>query len=267
MTNWEFPGSDPIDVVINIPAGSVAVSGEPTDVTTVDLEASKHTRNAEQLISQIQVSFHDGRLEVIQPQASGFLRGNAGMDLTVKVPAGSRCTVRTASADVACVGDLAELGAKTASGDLTAASVSGPLEVTTASGDVWLDKAGAAVLVHTASGDVRLQQAGGDVSVTTASGDVSVGTTAASVHASTASGDIRISSATRGEVNLKTVSGDCTVGVAAGTEAYLDLSSVTGRIRSKLQDSDGGNGAGLEVRCRSVSGDIKIARATVAADQ
>ncbi|HEU5417998.1 MAG TPA: DUF4097 family beta strand repeat-containing protein, partial [Streptosporangiaceae bacterium] len=196
MTSWKFPGADPIDLFINLPAGSVAVSGEATDVTTVELVASRHGRDAEQLIAEVRVEFTDGRLEIVQPKTSGFLRiSSTGLDLTVKVPAGSRCTARTASADLSCVGELAELDARTASGDVTAGLVTGQLEITTASGDVFVEKAGAAAGVNTASGDIQLRRADGEVTATTASGDVSIGQPGGSVRASTASGDIVIRSA------------------------------------------------------------------------
>jgi DUF4097 and DUF4098 domain-containing protein YvlB len=264
MTSWEFPGSDPIDLFINLSAGSVAVSAEPTEVTTVNLRSTADG-NAEQQNSDVQVTFTQGRLEIIQPKSTGFLRSNPGLELTVKVPPGSRCAVRTASADVACVGDLAELDAKTASGDVTAASVSGSLDVTTASGDVWLENAAATVGVRTASGDIRLRRAAGDVAVNTASGDVSVGIAGASVHAITASGDVHIGSVAAGRANVKTVSGDSMIGVAVGAGVYLDLSSLTGRISSQLEETDGGDEVSLQVTCRSVSGDIKIARADTTA--
>jgi len=261
MTSWEFPGSDPIDIIIDIPAGSIAVSGEPTEVTTVSLQPSGHGHRGDEWAAEVQVSFSQGHLKIIQPKTASFVRGFGGVDLTVKAPAGSRCTVRAASADVGCVGNLAELNAKTASGDVTAASVSGPLVVTTASGDVWLENAGAAVEVRTASGDVRLRQAAGDVSVHSASGDVSIGTAAASAQASTASGDVQIARVAAGRTSVKTVSGDCVVGVAAGTSSYLDLSSLTGRIASQLEETDGDGDISLQVTCRSVSGDIRITRA------
>jgi DUF4097 and DUF4098 domain-containing protein YvlB len=265
MTSWEFPGSDPIDIIVNLAAGSVALSGEPTDVTTVNLQSGKSGRQGDEQVSGVQVSFDHGRLEIVQPQGAGFLRGFGNLDLTVKAPAGSRCTVRTANADVACVGDLAELDARTASGDVTAASVSGSLRVTTASGDVWLQEAGASVDVHTASGDVRLRQAGGDVSVTTASGDVRIGTAGASVAFITSSGDVQIGSVSSGHASVKTVSGDTVVGVTQGAGVYLDLSSLSGRITSQLEESDSSVEVTLEVTCRSVSGNIRIARADATA--
>jgi DUF4097 and DUF4098 domain-containing protein YvlB len=265
MTSWEFPGSDPIDIVVNLASGSVALSGEPTDVTTVNLKSSGAGRQRDEQIAAVQVSFDQGRLEINQPKNTGFLRSPGDLDLTVQAPAGSRCTVRTASADVACVGDLAKVDAKTASGDVTAASVSGALRVTTASGDVWLEDAGASVDVDTASGDIRLRQAAGDVSVNTASGDLRIGTAGASVAATTASGDVQISSVSAGHVRVKTVSGDTAVGVTRGAGVYLDLSSLTGRITSQLEESDGSAETNLEVNCRSVSGDIRITRADATA--
>jgi DUF4097 and DUF4098 domain-containing protein YvlB len=261
MTSWDFPGTDPIDIIITLSSGSVAVSGEPTDTTIVELEAAKHGRDADELIAGVGVAFRDGVLEIEQPKQAGFLRSHAGLNLTVKAPAGSRCTVKTASADVACVGELAELDARTASGDVTAGQVSGPVQITTASGDVWVERAGETASVNTASGDVQLQQADGEVTVTTASGDLSIAAAAGSVRASSASGDINLHSTARGEVGLKTVSGDMLIGVEAGAEVYLDLSSLSGKIKSQLAETDGGSGAGLQLRCRSVSGDIRVVRA------
>jgi DUF4097 and DUF4098 domain-containing protein YvlB len=266
MANWEFPGSEPIDIFIDIASGSVAVSGETTDVTTVEVHSSKHGHGEPLPSDEIRVSYHAGRLQIVQPKSSGFMRGQASLDVTVKTPAGSRATIRTASADVSCVGQLAVLEAKTASGDVTVASVSGPVIINTASGDVWLEKAGGPAEVRTASGDVRLRQAGGDVVVQTASGDVSVGTAAASVLVQTASGDTQIANVTTGETNVKAVSGDVTVGVARGAAVYLDLSSLSGDISSQLEETGASDQVGLRVTCRSISGDIQISRAAATAE-
>jgi Putative adhesin len=263
MASWEFPGTDPIDIIITIAAGSVAVSAEPTEVTTVSLEPSHGGRSDDRLVDDVQVTFAHGQLKIAQPNTS-ILRGHDGLDLKVTAPTGSRVTVRTASANVSCVGDLAELHAKTASGDVTAGSVSGPLEVTTASGDVRLEDAGASAELKTASGDIRLRSAAGDVTASTAAGDVSIGTAGASVRVDTASGDVRIGSAAAGETAVKTVSGDSRLGVAAGADVYLDLSSLTGRITNGLGEADGSDGVSLQVSCRSVSGDIQIVRADAA---
>jgi DUF4097 and DUF4098 domain-containing protein YvlB len=264
MSNWEFPGSEPIDIVIETSAGSIAVAAEPAEVTTVRLEG--RGRDAERLVSEVMVSFSNGRLEIIEPKsARSLLRGNARLDVTVTAPAGSSCEVRTASADVSCMGRLGELDIRTASGDVTAGTVAGSVQVRTASGDVWLEQADGSVQVKTASGDVRLRQANGEVQVQTASGDVAIGLAAASVQVQTASGDAKVGSVSSGEVSMKSASGDIQVGVAPGAGVYLDLSSLTGTIRSELDETDGGDDVRLQVSSRTVTGSIRITRADQAA--
>jgi DUF4097 and DUF4098 domain-containing protein YvlB len=264
MASWEFPGSDPIDLDINLPSGTIAVTAEPTEVMTVSLLASHQGRGAEEAIAAVRVECHGGRLEIIGPRQSGLRRSGPGLDLTVKVPAGSRCTVRTASSDVACLGELASLDARTASGDVTAARVSGPVQIVTASGDAWLEEADGQVTANTASGDVRLLRAGGDIDVITASGDVQIGSAGASANARTASGNVRIASISSGRSDLSSVSGDITVGVAPGAGVYLDLSSLTGRVSSELEPSDGESEADLQVKCKTISGDVRVVRAVPA---
>jgi DUF4097 and DUF4098 domain-containing protein YvlB len=260
MASWEFPGSDPIEMYISLPSGSIAISAEPTDKTTVRLEPSRPGRHSDDLISEIRVEFSDGRLEITFPRQFG-MRRNGSVDLTVRAPARSSCTVHTASSDISCLGELAALDGKTGSGDLTAAVVSGPVQLETASGDLWLEEAAGAARLHSASGDVRLLRAGGDVIANSASGDLAIGTAAGSVTARTASGDLRVDRIVTGQADLNSVSGDITVGVAPGTGVYLDLSTVSGRVRSDLEESaDDGTGA-LVLKCRTVSGDVEVVRA------
>jgi hypothetical protein len=261
MAHWEFPGSDPIDAFIDLAAGRVVLAAEPTDVTTVELTASWSGPGG-RLLSDVQVSFADGRLEVIGPRRAGLWRGHAGLNLAITMPSGSRCMVRTASADVSCTGELGDLDVHTASGDVTAATVTGEVDAQTASGDIRLEQAGGDADLRTAGGDVRLSRAGGDVRVRTASGDVHIGTAARSVTVLASSGDVRLSSVTTGRADVKTVSGDIVIGVAAGVGAYLDLSSVTGSVTSQLDETVASDDVPLEVICRAVSGDIRITKAS-----
>jgi hypothetical protein len=264
MPHWEFPGSEPIDVVIELAAGSVALTAEATDVTTVSLTPSLFPRNAGKLLSEVRVSFDNGRLEVVGPKRTGLWRGYTGFDLTVTLPRGSRCAVRTASADVTCTGDLAELDAHTASGDVTATAVTRNLQAVTASGDVRAEETGEAADVRTVSGDVRITRAGGDIQARTASGDVSIATAAGSATMTTASGDVRIGNMANGRADVNTASGDVVVGVARDVGVYLDLASLSGSVSSQLEDAEPSEDVTLEVRCRSLSGDIRIARAPAA---
>ena len=261
MASWEFPGYDPIEMYISLPAGSIAISAEPTDKTAVRLEPSRPGRNGDDLISQIRVEFSDGRLEITGPRHFGLLRGDSGVDLTVTAPTRSSVTVRSGSSDVSCLGELASLDAKSGSGDLTAVLVSGPVQLDTASGDVWLEEATGDARLHSASGDIRLLRAGADVIANSASGDLTIGTAAGSVTARTASGDLRVDRLATGQADLSSVSGDIVAGVARGTGVYLDLSTVSGRVSSDLEESADDGPAALVLKCRSVSGDVQVVRA------
>jgi DUF4097 and DUF4098 domain-containing protein YvlB len=261
MTNWDFPCSEPIDIdIYSWASGSVAISGEPTQTVTVEVTPDS-SRVDEQLLEEVRVTFDGHQLKVSGPKASGFWR-RSGLDLTIKAPAGSRCEAHTASADVSCVGELGSLTVQTASGDVTASSVTGDGVVRTASGDVMLRDLAGEAQINTASGDVQLQRIGGEARVNTVSGDINIAQCQGPVGAHTVSGDIELGAVASGTVGLNSVSGDLTVRVVPGISLYLDLSSTSGDIKNELDEGyDEDSGSTLEIKCRTLSGDIRIRRA------
>lgn len=263
MPHWDFPGADPIDASIDLASGRVIVNAGPVSTTTVDVAPSRFSRNAEKLIDEFRVTFDHGQLEVAGPKRTGLFRGSGAFDVTVTLPQGSHCRARTASADITCHGELAELDAHAASGDITVAKVTGHFQAETSSGDIRLDETGTAE-IRSASGDVRLTWARDDVSVRTASGDVTIANAAGDVGGTTASGDFRLASVARGSTEISTASGDVTVGVNPGVGVYLDLSSATGSAYSQLEETGPSDDITLGVRCRTASGDIRIIRAAAA---
>ena len=85
------------------------------------------------------------------------------------------------------------------------------------------------------------------------------------MNAKTASGDITVEDVRTGVVSLNAASGDLHIGVRAGVTAHLDVSSVSGRIRSDLpvDDTAPESGSTLAVRARTMSGNVVIAPASV----
>jgi DUF4097 and DUF4098 domain-containing protein YvlB len=266
MSTWDFACSDPVDISIDSwGSGSIVVSGEPTSTVAVEVVPSRHGPDIQDLLTQVQVGFDDGQLYIRGPRPAFGRR--RGLDLTIKAPEGSSCAAKTASGDVACVGELSALTVETASGDITAASVSGDVTVQATSGDVLLDTAGGEVAIRTASGDVHVSRVGGYAHISTASGDVAVGYCASSVTAQTASGDIRLGAVATGQIELRSTSGDLQVAVVPGIGVYLDLASTSGSIHSDLDPSDGDDGQDesgvpVQISCRAISGDIRIVKAT-----
>jgi DUF4097 and DUF4098 domain-containing protein YvlB len=259
MTSWEFDATGPVRADIDLPAGSVRVTAVKTETVRVNLTASGHA--GERLLAETEVSFGDGTLRVHVPKRVS-VRGNSGLDLTVELPEGSSVKAMTASADVTFEGELGSVNGSTASGDVRAGRVSGDVELTTASGDVRLEEATGDVRVSTASGDANVGRAGGDIIAKTASGDVWIGEAGQSATAKTASGDVRIDAIASGLADATTVSGDIVIAVVPGVGVYIDISTLTGDVSSDLESDAGAEGeASLTVSCRSVSGDVRIARA------
>jgi hypothetical protein len=82
------------------------------------------------------------------------------------------------------------------------------------------------------------------------------------LQASSGSGDISVPSTT-GSVDLRSASGSLTVGIADDLPAWLDLNSVSGRIRIALEASaqPGEGEPFVTVRARTASGEIAVYRA------
>jgi Putative adhesin len=268
MTSWEFPASGPVDARVSLPSGSVRVTASHATTATISLVPARSvdgSRAAEQLIGETEVSFEGGRLTVKVPKQV-HIRGNAALDLTIELPAGSSLDSRTASADLKVSGELGTLTVDSASGDVTADTISGQANITTASGDVRLQEVTGDARIKTASGDTVIGRAHGELTVNSASGDLQVGQAKQWVQAKTASGDIEIGSIAEGRADVTTVSGDVTIAVPPGIGVYLDLSSLTGKVRSDLAESGRGDAegeTGLALTCNSISGDIRVTRANV----
>jgi DUF4097 and DUF4098 domain-containing protein YvlB len=265
MTMWDFRCSDPIDISIDSwTSGSIVLAGEPTDTIAVEVVPSSRSSDAD-LLDQVHVHFEDGQLNIRGPRYDSFRR-RSGLDLTIKAPVGSSCVAKTASADVSCVGEVSSLSFTTASGDITASIATGDVTVRSASGDVLLDQVGGDLIVHTASGDVKANQVDGAVRVNSASGDIGIGYCARSVTTKTASGDVQLGAVSSGEVQLNSATGNVDVGVVPGIGVYLELSTLTGTVRSDLDQVESAEAAGpggptVEIRARTMSGDIHVTRA------
>lgn len=268
MTSWEFHATGPIEADISLPAGNVNVTAAQAQTVTISLlpQHGGGSTAAEKLIAGTEVSFEGGTLTVNVPKRVQ-LRGDTSLDLTITLPEGSSVAVRTASADVSCTGELGALEGYTASGDVTADRIAGHASLTTASGDVRLTDATGDVSVSTASGDTTIERIGGDLRAKTASGDLRIAEAGGSAEVKTASGDVQIGSIASGRADVTSVSGDVALAVPPGVGVYLDLSSISGHVRSELDAAADGGGNGepsLTLRCKSVSGDIVVTRANPA---
>lgn len=264
---YEFPCDTPVSATIRIAAGRCDVVAEQRDTATVEVEPLKAgDERAEAAAAETTVQLTGDKLLVKTPDTNGvgwlFGRRMARLRVTVHVPTDSSVHVEVASADVACTGQISQLGVNNASGDVQVDRVSGDVSVKTASGDIRVGYVGGNLTAHSASGDVRADRVDGDVTHSSASGDTTLGETHGSVKVHSASGDLRIGAAAAGLVRASSASGDVRVGVPAGTAVWLDLNTASGSTMSDLSVSAGRPLAGqdLELRISTASGDIDVHR-------
>jgi DUF4097 and DUF4098 domain-containing protein YvlB len=239
MTHWEFPTSEPVDLQVQVPAGNITVLATATQTATVTIDSTRGGSD-ERFLTSTRVEFDQPTLSITTPMKG--LLGHGSLDVTVELPEGSSCRVRTASADVHCTGELGAADIHTASGDVRVETVTGLADVDTASGDVQVQVA-AEVRAKSASGDVNLGRVSGPASV------------------STASGDVKIDEAAGPKTDIKSASGDIRVAVEPGIGVYQDLSSLSGTVSSELEPAEESGGPDMTLHCRTLSGDVRVSRA------
>jgi hypothetical protein len=240
-----FPVSGPVEAVVRIQSGGIAVETAETSEASVTIEALNGP--AEKVLSDVTVELAGNRLVVEHGTGVrfGLALRSPSFSVGLQIPHGSSLDLGTVSADVRAEGRFRALDAKTVSGDLSV-------------GDIAED-----ANVKTVSGDVKLRTVGGRVEVNTVSGDVKVAEAARGVTAKTVSGDQSIDSITEGQVELNSVSGDIRVGIQRGSGVWFDVRSTSGKTVNELEPAEGpgGDGPSVELRAKAVSGDIRIVRA------
>ncbi|MFD8543407.1 DUF4097 family beta strand repeat-containing protein [Streptomyces sp. NPDC059649] len=215
MQKFDTPA--PISAVLNIPAGRVQfIAADRTDTVVEVLPANASKSRDVKAAEETTVEYADGVLRIKNAAKNQYLGPSGSIEVTVKLPTGSRVEAMAASAELRTIGRL---------------------------GDVAFEGA---------YSQIKLDEAA-SVRLTAVDGDVEVGRLGGASEISTARGDIRITEAMGGTVVLRTQSGDITVGAAAGVSAALDAGTAYGRISNALKNN---GTADLDIRATTSHGDI-----------
>jgi hypothetical protein len=277
--SFDTPG--PIHLRVDLPAGRILVDATDTKVTTVELAAIHGDSRALQWIADAQIEQRGDEIvvRILQPWI-GMIGMGGAIAATIRAPADSALNLRTGSAHIEAIGRFGEVKAmtgsgdvrlgevgdadvRTGSGDIAIESAVGHLEAHSGSGNVSIGKLGGEGRVNTGSGNVGIDRVEGDARVNSGSGNIHVAQAGESLHAFSASGRVVVSRADHGRVRAKTVSGKVSVGVANGAAAWLDISSVSGRVNSQLENtSEPASGdRKVELRITTGSGNVEVQRA------
>ena len=269
---YETPGS--LRLRLSLPVGQIEVETVTGTTTHVELEAV--SRDMEEIVDEARIDCrergegHEVIVEV-QTRFGFFVSIGRSHDIRLRItcPVGADLEVMTKSADLRARGEFGTVDMKTASGDASIEDARGDVKYKSASGDLHVEHAGGSMQAQTASGDVAVSEVDGDLTVQLVSGDVWVRDARASVSANTVSGDQKFDAVHSGTMELRSVSGDIHLGVRRGCRIYVDANTVSGATTSELDLSDAPTDAGessdegtlVEIRAKTVSGDIAIMRA------
>jgi len=222
---------------------------------------------AAEAVSAAEISWSEsGRRLVVRSSQDLPLRV-VPLAITVRAPTRSRLAARIGAGEVRVTGRAGWAGVRTGAGGATLDAVDGDADVTTGSGDIDLGPVSGRTRLRTGSGAVRVASTGGPAEIKTGSGDVTLGAVNADVGLRTGSGDVTVTDARSGALQITTGSGGLRIGVHPGVGAELDLVSGSGRTRSDLEVASvaPAKPAALQVRGRTGSGDVLVARAAVPA--
>lgn len=254
-----FETPTPPRLELTVPAGLVEIETDAGDRTEIRLDAS------DEVLERTTVEQRGDTVVVHVEDKWGLFSGRSReVLLHVRCPEGASLKARTKSADVRVRGRLGRADVASASGDVAVEAVDGDASVKTASGDVEVRSTGGDLQVNTASGDVEAGAVRGTLRANVVSGDVRVEACDGTASVSAVSGDVELRAVRAGSVQVQTVSGDVEIGVRRGSRVHVDASTLSGDAGSELElggDPGAGDGPTVELRLKSVSGDISVVRA------
>ena len=189
-----------------------------------------------------------------------------GMPIRIEVPEGmpGEMELNSRSGDINCSCAFArKMIVRSTSGDVKldpeTEKTADSLLVSTVSGEAEVNGSAMTAEVSSMSGDVAVDGVFETLQVKSTSGDADFTGSAAELTASSVSGDVEITieNATLRRIDAHSTSGDVEIGLPAGlTGVHAECSTVSGSVLSRV--SDAGAGAPVQIRAKSISGDVRV---------
>jgi DUF4097 and DUF4098 domain-containing protein YvlB len=241
---FHTPGTP--SLVVRVPSGSVELETVEGEETRVELEGLNDPGREAVEHATIDQSGDEVRVELVREGRVILAFRSPKVRVRVTCPHGTRLRADVVAAGLTARGRLGAAQVKSVSGDVDLPEVEGDLDLKTVSGSGTVSRVGGSAALNAVSGTLRIHELGG------------------SAKGKTVSGDLELDSVRSGEVSVQSVSGDVKVGIVPGTGVWMDLKSLSGDTRSELAAAEGpgeGEGSSVEIRAKTVSGDIRLVRA------
>jgi DUF4097 and DUF4098 domain-containing protein YvlB len=248
---------------VEIPKGRISVTAAETAETTIVLTAAHGDDRARELIAEAEVTQNGNDILVRVRREHRIMFGWGGdIEAEIRAPLGSAVHLNTGAGRIETVGRLGEAEAHTGAGSVRLDAAS-EVKARTGAGSITIAEVSGSADLRSGSGKIELGRVGADTKITTGAGDIEVGEAGDSVEAFTAAGAVKVRRADHGRVRAKTMAGRVSIGVAKGSAAYLDISTMSGRVHSELDASEApaDGDKRVELIIRTMSGDVNLARA------
>lgn len=192
-------------------------------------------------------------------------------DLTVRMPAGLRLSIKSISGDLRVVGIAQRVELESISGNVNLQASHGGVWVKTVSGDVTARDLKGDLEVKSVSGEVTVHDVvAGLVEIKTVSGDIDLRGQLGQVRAKSHSGEIDLRGSLRADGGLQANSFSGDVAVLLPADAGFDLEAstrsgsvrvehpLTGSEKSSMRASGRAGQGGPKLRLGSFSGDLRV---------
>ncbi len=278
---YEFQTPQPISAKLSLLAANIRLDASARDTTIVELQPSDpdDPRDVE-MVKRTEVSFEDDTLSIRSPRSLRSFKPRGSIEVVVQLPTDSSLKADTAAGSLRTTGALGRCRVDTAAGEIaierartakiskaagevTIGEIAQDASIDSATGEIRIDRVGGNAKIDNANGDARIGSIEGDLKLSGANGDVLVRHSGGSVSANTAFGAVQLLSVARGKVKVNSARGDIEIGIAAGTAAWLNLSTTFGQARSELDASAAPDTPQptVEVSANTMFGDITVRRA------
>lgn len=257
----DFTIDRPVEADVKLGLGRIDTGRADPDTAWAQVEAVDATHEPSvRLAAQATITLDGHRLRVHLPESGRFFR-RAEIAVTLGLPAASSLAVKGGAVDVTVVGGVDAAAVKLGTGDVTIDEATAALDVKAGQTDVRVGTAGD-VNVTTGQGTLTADRVG-NAAFKTGQGSVRLGRTDGSIAVKGGSVDLDVAEARAGSIVFTTGSGSASVAVAPGTTVEMDLLSASGDVRCELamESSAPPRGAGVRLRLRTGSGDLRVSSA------
>lgn len=175
-------------------------------------------------------------IKVIVPRDSHSVSGST---LKVSVPAGSRVSVNTVSADIVVNNVSGALRVQSVSGDIETEVFAEDVETKTVSGDITISghDEPALLVLTTVSGDGRVNDIRGELVVQSVTGDLDIrGSVLDRARLRTTNGDVELKTALGGQArfDMEAINGDLRLDILGDVSAEFDIETFNGSINNSF---------------------------------